>query len=50
MEYPYNAALARHKAELQPLAQKINDLQGQVINEAREADKANANGGEACPA
>tara|TARA_A100000164_G_C21322393_1_gene502685 strand:- start:123 stop:302 length:180 start_codon:yes stop_codon:yes gene_type:complete len=46
----YNAALARHKAELQPLAQKINDLQGQVINEAREADKANANGGEACPA
>tara|TARA_B100000965_G_C19597336_1_gene760844 strand:- start:59 stop:241 length:183 start_codon:yes stop_codon:yes gene_type:complete len=47
----YNAAVARHKAELQPLAVKIQELQGQIINDAREADKATTeDGGEACPA
>ncbi len=46
----YNAAIGRHKAELEPLAVKIQELQGQVINEAREADQANANNSEACPA
>ena len=47
----YNAAAARHKAELQPIATRIQELQGQIINEAREADQANSQaGGEACPA
>jgi len=46
----YNAAIKRHKAELEPLAVKIQELQGKIINEAREADQENANNGEACPA
>ena len=47
----YNAAVGRHKAELEPLAVKIQKLQGQIINEAREADQATTEeSGEACPA
>ena len=46
----YNGVVKRHKAELEPLAVKIQQLQGQIINEAREADKDNADSGEACPA
>ena len=46
----YNAAIKRHKAELEPLAVKIQELQGKIINEAREADQENANNGEACSA
>ena len=50
----YNGIVARqqeaNKAELQPLAVRIQELQGKIINEAREADQANANSGEACPA
>tara|TARA_R100001443_G_C3288781_1_gene162279 strand:- start:86 stop:268 length:183 start_codon:yes stop_codon:yes gene_type:complete len=47
----YNAAVGRHKAELEPLAVKIQKLQGQIINEAREADQATTEeNGEACPA
>mgnify|MGYP001176255189 FL=1 len=50
----YNGVVKRqqeqNKAELEPLAVKIQQLQGQIINEAREADKANADSGEACPA
>ena len=41
----YNGVVRRqqeaNKAELEPLAVKIQQLQGQIINEAREADKAN---------
>ena len=47
----YNAAVGSHKAELEPLAVKIQKLQGQIINEAREADQATTEeSGEACPA
>ena len=50
----YNGVVKRqqeaNKAELQPLAVRIQELQGKIINEAREADQANANNGEACPA
>ena len=50
----YNGVVKRqqeaNQAELQPLAAKINELQGKVLNEAREADKANADSGEVCPA
>ena len=50
----YNGVLKRqqeaNKAELEPLALKIQQLQGQIINEAREADQADAGSGEACPA
>ena len=51
----YNGVVKRQQeasqAELQPLAQRINELQGKVINEAREADKATTEeSGEACPA
>ena len=50
----YNGVVKRqqeaNQAELQPLAVRIQELQGKVINEAREADKANADSGEACPA
>ena len=35
----YNGVVKRHKAELEPLAVKIQQLQGQIINEAREADQ-----------
>jgi len=55
----YNGVVKRQQeannAELQPLALKIQQLQGQIINEAREADKnphvcdPNANNGEASP-
>lgn len=55
----YNGVVKRqqeaNKAELEPLAVKIQQLQGQIINEAREADKnphvcdPNANNGEASP-
>ena len=51
----YNGVVKRqqeaNKAELQPLAVRIQELQGQIINEAREADQAPAeDNGEACPA
>ena len=50
----YNGVVKRqqeaNQTELQPLAQRINELQGKVLTEAREADKANADSGEACPA
>ena len=50
----YNGVVKRqqeaNQTELQPLAQRINELQGKVLTEAREADKANADNGEACPA
>ena len=50
----YNGVVKRQQeasqAELQPLAVRIQELQGKVINEAREADKAAENNGEACPA
>ena len=50
----YNGIVARqqeaNKAELQPLAQKLQELQGKVIEEARQADQAPADDGEACPA
>ena len=40
----YNGVVKRqqeaNKAELQPLAVRIQELQGKIINEAREADKA----------
>ncbi len=51
----YNGVVKRHKAELQPLAVRIQELQGKIINEAREADQnphvcdPNANNGEASP-
>ena len=56
----YNGVVKRqqeaNQAELQPLGLKIQQLQGQIIDEAREADKnphvcdPNANNGEASPA
>ena len=50
----YNGVVKRqqeaNKAELQPLAVRIQELQGKIINEAREADQAPADSGEACPA
>ncbi len=51
----YNGVVKRqqeaNKAELQPLAVRIQELQGKIINEAREADKATTEeSGEACPA
>ena len=51
----YNGVVKRqqeaNKAALEPLAIKIQQLQGQIINEAREADKAaTEDSGEACPA
>ena len=51
----YNGVVKRqqeaNKAELQPLAVKIQELQGKIINEAREADQATTeDSGEACPA
>ena len=50
----YNGVVKRqqeaNKAELQPLAVRIQELQGKIINEAREADQAPVDGGEACPA
>jgi len=49
----YNSVVKKHQeasnAELQPLAAKIQQLQGQIIDEAREVDKA-GDDGEACPA
>ena len=36
--------------ELQPLGQRLQELQAKVIEEARQADQASADGGEACPA
>ena len=53
----YNGVVKRqqeaNKAELQPLAQRLQELQAKVIEEAREADKhvcdPNANNGEASP-
>ena len=42
----YNGVVKRqqkqNQEELQPLALKIQDLQGKIISEAREADKAKA--------
>lgn len=51
----YNDVLKRqqeaNQAELQPLGLKIQQLQGQIIDEAREADKTTTEeSGEACPA
>ena len=55
----YNGVVKRqqeaNKAELQPLAVRIQELQGKIINEAREADQATTEvtteeNGEACPA
>ena len=51
----YNGIVARqqeaNKAELQPLAQRLQELQAKVIEEARQADQAPAeDNGEACPA
>ena len=46
----YNGVVKRQQAELQPFAVRIQDLQGKIINEAREADQAPVDGGEACPA
>ena len=51
----YNGVVKRqqeaNKAELQPLAVRIQELQGKIINEAREADQVPAeDNGEACPA
>ena len=51
----YNGVVKRqqetNKAELQPLAVRIQELQGKIINEAREADQATTeDSGEACPA
>ena len=55
----YNGVVKRqqeaNKAELEPLAVKIQQLQGQIINEAREADQnphvcdPSANNGEVSP-
>ena len=53
----YNGVVKRqqeqNQEELQPLALKIQDLQGKIISEAREADKhvcdPNANNGEVSP-
>lgn len=50
----YNGVVKRqqeaNQAELQPLAVRIQELQGKIINEARDADQAPVDGGEACPA
>ncbi len=56
----YNGVVKRqqeaNRAELEPLGLKIQQLQGQIIDEAREADKnphvcdPSANNGEASPA
>ena len=51
----YNGVVKRqqeaNQAELQPLAVRIQELQGKIINEAREADQATTeDSGEACPA
>jgi hypothetical protein len=51
----YNGVVKRqqeaNKAELQPLAVRIQELQGKIINEARQADQATTeDSGEACPA
>ena len=51
----YNGIVARqqeaNKAELAPLAQRLQELQAKVIEEARQADQAPAeDNGEACPA
>ena len=51
----YNGVVKRqqeaNKAELEPLGVKIQQLQGQIINEARQADQATTeDSGEACPA
>ena len=50
----YNGVVKRqqeaNQAELQPLAVRIQELQGKIINEAREADQAPVDSGEACPA
>ena len=50
----YNGVVKRqqeaNKAELQPLAVRIQELQGKIINEARDADQAPVDGCEACPA
>ena len=51
----YNGVVKRqqeaNQAELQPLGLKIQQLQGQIIDEAREADKTTTEeSGEACPA
>ena len=55
----YNGVVKRqqeaNQAELQPLAVRIQELQGKIINEAREADQnphvcdPSANNGEASP-
>jgi len=49
----YNGVVARqqeaNKAELQPLAVRIQELQGKIINEAREADQAKATAVEVTP-
>ena len=51
----YNGVVKRqqeaNQAELQHLAAKVNELQGKVLNEDREADKTTTEeSGEACPA
>ena len=51
----YNGVVKRqqeaNRAELEPLGLKIQQFQGQIIDEDREADKATTeNSGEACPA
>ena len=51
----YNGIVARqqeaNKTELQPLAQRLQELQAKVIEEARQADQApTEDSGEACPA
>lgn len=51
----YNGIVARqqeaNKAELQPLGQRLQELQAKVIEEARQADQATTeDSGEACPA
>jgi len=53
----YNGIVARqqeaNKAELQPLGQRLQELQAKVIEEARQADQhvcdPNGNNGEASP-
>jgi len=49
----YNGVVKRqqeqNKEELQPLAVKIQELQGKIINEAREADQAKATAVEVTP-
>tara|TARA_B100000965_G_scaffold384579_1_gene384977 strand:- start:433 stop:624 length:192 start_codon:yes stop_codon:yes gene_type:complete len=49
----YNGVVKRqqeaNKEELQPLAVRIQELQGKIINEAREADQAKATAVEVTP-